>query len=149
VDRKLTVDLAPDAWFLGVESIVFGRTAMGERVTTARLADTIRLHRDGRLILHDAIRLSGEVASVLESVATAGGGAAVATIFHVAPDAESRLDAFRAAVAEAPAEAGASAWDGMLIARLVARDGAALRNTVIAGLAALRAGRALPRVWMC
>ncbi len=149
VDRKLTVDLAPDAWFLGVESIVFGRTAMGERVTSARLADTIQLRRDGRLILHDAIRLSGEVASVLESVATARAGAAVATIFHVAPDAESRLDVFRAAVTDVPAEAGASAWDGMLIARLVARDGAALRKTVIAGLAALRSGRALPRVWMC
>ncbi len=149
VDRALTVDLAPDAWFLGVESIVFGRTAMGERVATARLADTIQLRRDGRLILHDAIRLSGEVAAVLEGVATGRGGAAIATILHVAPDAESRLDAFRAAVAEAPAEVGASAWDGMLIARLVARDGAALRATVIAGLAALRGGRALPRVWMC
>jgi urease accessory protein len=149
VDRMLTVDLAADAWFLGVESVVFGRTAMGERVATARLADTIRLRRDGRLLLHDAIRLSGEVASVLESLATARGGAAMATIFHVAPDAASRLDAFRAAVTTAPAEAGASAWDGMLIARVVARDGAALRTTVVAGLAALRGGRALPRVWQC
>jgi urease accessory protein len=149
LDRVLDVELATDSWFLGVESLVFGRTAMGERVASARLADTIRIRRDGRLILHDAIRLSGEVASVLGSVATARGGAAIATIFHVATDAEARLDAFRAAVADAPAEAGASAWDGMLIARVVARDGTALRATVMAGLAALRGGRALPRVWMC
>jgi urease accessory protein len=85
----------------------------------------------------------------LASRATAGGGAAVATLVHVAPDAEGRLDALRAAWAEAPAEAGASAWNGMLIGRIVARDGAALRATVTAGLAVLRDGRALPRVWMC
>jgi urease accessory protein len=149
LDRVLTVELADDAWFLGVESLVFGRTAMGERVGTARLADTIRVRRAGRLVLHDAIRLAGEVAATLESAAVARGGAAVATIVHVAQDAEARLDALRAAWDDAPAEAGASAWDGMLVGRVVARDGASLRATVTAGLVALRDGRALPRVWLC
>jgi len=37
----------------------------------------------------------------------------------------------------------------MLIGRIVARDGAALRTAVVTALATLRAGRALPRVWMC
>jgi urease accessory protein len=149
LDRVLEVELADDAWFLGVESLVFGRTAMGERVGTARLADTIRVRRGGRLVLHDAIRLSGDVAATLDSVATARGGAAVATIVHVAPDAEARLDSLLAALADAPAEAGASAWDGMLVGRIVARDGACLRATVVAGLNCLRAGRTLPRVWLC
>jgi len=149
LDRALEVDLAEDSWFLGVESLVFGRTAMGERVATARLADTIRVRRGGRLLLHDAIRLTGDVASALGSAATAGGGAGVATLIHVAPDAQARLDAFRAAMAAAPGDAGASAWDGMLVGRIVATDGARLRATVMAGLAALRDGRALPRVWQC
>jgi urease accessory protein len=149
LDRRLEVDLAADAWFLGVECLVFGRTAMGEQVGAARLADTIRIRRDGRLVLHDAIRLSGDVATTLGGAATARGGAAVAIIVHIAADAEARLDAIRAAWDGAPAEAGASAWDGMLVGRIVARDGAALRATVTAGLAALRDGRMLPRVWMC
>jgi urease accessory protein len=153
LDRVLAVDLTADAWFLGVESLVFGRTAMGERVATARLADTIRIRRDRRLLLHDAIRLSGDVAGTLARPATGGGAVAVATLIHVAPDAASRLDTLRAAwegaAAEADAEAGASAWDGMLVGRVVARDGAGLRATVVAGLAALRGGRAMPRVWMC
>jgi urease accessory protein len=149
LDRVLDVEVAADGWFLGIESLVFGRTAMGERVATARLADTIRVRRDGRLLLHDAIRLSGDVASTLAGPATARGAVAIATLVYVAPEADSRLDALRAAWESAPAEAGASAWDGMLLGRIVARDGAALRTTVIAGLAALRAGRALPRVWMC
>jgi urease accessory protein len=149
LDRVLEVELAADAWFLGVESLVFGRTAMGERVGTARLADTIRVRRAGILLLHDAIRLDGAVAGALARPALASGGAAVATLIHVAPDAETRLDALRAGWNEAPAETGASAWNGMLVGRVVATDGARLRATVTAGLAALRGGRALPRVWMC
>jgi urease accessory protein len=147
VDRVLQVDLAPDGWFLGVEMLVFGRRAMGEQVRTARLSDTIRIRRGDELLLHDAIRLHGEVASRLDHQAIAGGARAVATLVHVAPDAEARLDAVRAALA--PFEAGVSAWRGMLLARILAPDGACLRAAVVASLGQLRGGRPLPRVWMC
>jgi len=149
LDRRLEVDIAQDAWFLGAESLVFGRTAMGETLATVRLADTIRIRRAGRLVLREAIRLSGDVADTLARPASAGGGAAVATLVHVAPDAEARLGALRAAWAEAPAETGASAWNGLLLGRIVAADGARLRATLLGGFTALRDGRALPRVWHC
>ncbi len=147
VRRRLSVDLAGDAWFLGVEQLVFGRTAMGEAVRDARLRDLIELRRDGRLLLHDAIRFDGPVQSLLDRRATGGAARGVATLVHAAPDAESRLDALRGALAGY--DAGASAWDGLLVARIVAADGACLRAAVVAGLSALRAGRPLPRVWLC
>jgi urease accessory protein len=147
LDRRLEVDLAEDASFLGVETLIFGRAAMGERVTALRLADTIRVRRAGRLVLHEAVRIDGDAAALLDRPASAGGAVAIATLVHVAPDAESRLESLRAAWAQPPAEAGASAWDGMLFGRVVATDGAQLRSTLLAGLAALRDGRPLPRVW--
>jgi urease accessory protein len=148
--RRLEVDLAPDAWFLGVESLLFGRAAMGETLAYARLRDLIRVRRAGRLLLHDAIRLDGPVAALLARPATAAGAHAVATLVHVAPDAEAALDGLRSAWAEPDGfEAGASAWNGMLLGRVVAKDGACLRRAVVAGLHALRGGRPLPRVWMC
>ena len=147
LDRRLDIDMAADAWFLGVEMLVFGRTAMGERVAQARLRDTISLRRAGRLVLHDAIRLDGDVADMLDRAAIAAGGCATATLVHAAPDAEDRLPALRAAWEDRPA--GASAWNGMLIGRVVAPNGACLRATIVAGLHAMRAGRPLPRVWMC
>jgi urease accessory protein len=148
LDRVLDVRLAEDGWFLGVESLVFGRTAMGETVRDARLRDVIRVRRGGRLLLHDAIRLDGSVAGAMARRAIAAGGAAVATLVHVAPDAAAKLDALRAVWAD-NRDAGASAWDGMLVGRVVARDGACLRRMVVAGLQILRGGRLLPRVWMC
>lgn len=153
LDRRLEVEMAGSAHFLGIETLVFGRAAMGERVRTVRLSDTIRIRRDDKLILHDAIRLRGPCAALLDRSAIGGGCAALATVVLVAPDAPRRLDAVRATLDATPAEAqlqaGASAWDGMLVARLLAHDGAALRAAVIAALSSLRDGRTLPRTWLC
>jgi urease accessory protein len=147
LERRLVVDMAADAWFLGVEMLVFGRAAMGERVVSARLRDLIQVRRGGDLLLHDAIRFDGEVDQIMQRTAIAGGGRAVATLVHVAPDAEARLDTVRAAVTGE--NFGVSAWNGMLIARILADDGAAARRAVVATLAELRDGRPLPRVWLC
>jgi urease accessory protein len=121
---------------------------MGERVITARLRDLIRVRRGGDLLLHDGIRLEGEFDLVLERPSVAGGARAVATLVHVAPDAEAQLDAVRTALADA-AGFGVSAWNGMLIARILAPDGASARRAIVAVLSVLRDGRPLPRVWLC
>jgi urease accessory protein len=145
VRRHLRVEVAADAWFLGVESLVFGRAAKGEMVERAAFRDVIEIRRGGRLLLHDAIRLDGEVAATLQRSAIADGARAVATVVHVAPDAEAALDSVRAA----SPKCNASAWDGMLIVRMLAADSASLRAAVIAVLTVLREGRPLPRVWLC
>ena len=44
-------------------------------------------------------------------------------------------------------EVGISAWNGLVVARLVASDGAALRRDLVAVLTALDAA-ALPRLWL-
>ena len=147
LDRRLEIAIAGDARLLAVESLVFGRKAMGEVVRRGRLRDTIRLVRDGRLLLHDALRLEGDMAAALDHAAVGGGARAAATVLRVAPGVGAVLDAARAALSIAGVEAGASCRDGMLIARVLAPDGAALRHAVVALLAVLRDGAALPRIW--
>jgi urease accessory protein len=150
LDRRLNIDLADDSSFVGIESLVVGRSAMGERVRSLRLTDTLRLRRAGRLVLHDQIRLDGEIETTLRSRATLGGNRAVATIIFAGPAAtEAVLPPLRAALAETPAEAGASAFDGVVAARIVASEQAILRTAVVAALGVLRDGRPLPRVWTC
>lgn len=154
LDRRLTVDLAPGARFLGVESLIFGRQAMGESVQHLHLADRIILRRAGRLILHDATRLAGDIGPLMGRAATLADARGMATILFVGPEGEmeERLAALRAAfqpglMPDAPVEAAASAWRGLVLARVLARDGAALRQAVIAALDILRGGASLPRVW--
>ena len=147
LDRRLEVELAEDACFLGIETLVFGRAAMGETVQHAWLRDRIRIRRGGTLVLNDAIRMDGEVARVLQRTAITGGASAAATIWFIARDAEARLDAVRAILPDE--EAAASAWNGMLVTRLLADNAAALRLSAAAVLHVLRDGRPLPRVWLC
>ena len=145
--RRLLIDVAADGWFLGVESLVFGRAAMGEIVHTAVIDDLIELRHAGTLLLHDRTRLRGPVAQLLQRPATGAGARAVATLLHVAPNAATHLEDLRAALA--PYDAGASFVDGLLLARIVAPDSAVLRTAVITGLNVVRDGRKLPRVWLC
>jgi urease accessory protein len=158
LDRRLLVDLAADAWFLGVESLIFGRAAMGEAVEAASVHDLIQVRRAGRLLLRDVIRLDGEVAAALQRPAIAAGARAVATLVHVAPDAEGAVGPLRHALCPPlpprgrggqSVQCGVSAWDGMLVVRIVAAGGASLRSAVVAALQTLRANRPLPRVWLC
>jgi urease accessory protein len=68
----------------------------------------------------------------------------MATILFVCAEPERWLDALRAIVGE---NGGVSAWDGKLVARIVAGDGSGLRATLIPALAALRDGATLPISW--
>lgn len=141
LDRELRVEMAADATFVCVESLLFGRAAMGEQVRRGTLRDRVTIRRDGRLLFHDTIRLRGDMAADLDRAAIGGGARALATVLYVAPDAAGRLDAVRGA------GVAASCWNGMLIGRILAPDGQMLRRDVIAVLSALRDGRTLPRSW--
>jgi urease accessory protein len=152
VDRTLSVDLAPGARFLGVESLIFGRQAMGETVAEISLRDRIIIRRGGKLILQDATRLEGTVGTLMGRAGTFADARAMATIVFASPEAEALLTPLRARLGtgllpDAMMEAGVSAWNGLVLVRLLARNGAGLRAAVIAALDILRGGAALPRVW--
>lgn len=142
--RRLEADLAPDATLLAVEAVIFGRTAMGERLERFDLTDHWRVRVDGRLVYADALRLAGAGERVLDRPALLCGARAMASIVLVSPRAEGLLAPVRALM---PESGGASVVaPGVLSARMVARDGAALRRVLPAILECLR-GAALPKVW--
>ena len=145
--RRLEVDIAGDAELLLVESLVFGRLAMGETAIDASLADSWRVRRDGKLVFADETRLD-HAAAALDRIAVGAGARAVATIVAAAPDAEARLAELRAALeAESEGvEAGASFFDGLIVARLVSPSPARLREAIIASILALGGGEP-PRLW--
>jgi urease accessory protein len=136
VVRALEAEVAPDAQLTICEAIVFGRTAMDERVRSGLWRDRWKIRRSGRLVFADALMLDGGVDGILARLAVARGGLAVATIVQVAPDAETRIDAMRASFSQ-EIEAGASAFDGMLVGRLIAPDGFTLRRALLGALAAI------------
>lgn len=144
--RSLAVEMAGDATLLLVESLVFGRLAMGEVFATGALRDRWRIRRDGALAFAEDLRIGDDVAALMRRPALGGGAQGAATLLLVAPDAEARLAAVREVLATAPCPGGASAWNGLLLARLLSPSPAPMRAAIMQVLAALR-GRAAPRVW--
>lgn len=144
--RSLDLAMPSDAGVTLVESIVFGRVAMGERVGAGTFRDRWRVRRDGRLIFAEDVRLEGGIDTMLARKAVAGGARAAATFLHVSPQAEGRTDEVRAMLADCSSERGASAFDGMLVARFLASDPHALRTDLARFLGRFR-GQAVPRSW--
>jgi len=147
--RSLVADIAVDARLLAVEAVVFGRTARGESVIEGCIDDALMLRRDGRPVWADRLHLDGSVAATLRRPAIAAGARAVATILLAAPDSAERLGGVRDVLGRIAGRAGASAWDGILVVRLLAPDGATLRHDMMLLLECLRDGAPLPRVWSC
>ena len=147
LSRRLEVEMAADARLLAAEMLVFGRAAMGEAVTRLSLRDHWRIRRDGRLIWADSLRLDLPGAGAAGR-ATLAGRRAMATLVLVAPGAEAHLDRLRDILAQASGvEAGASAFNGLVLVRMIAENAHDLRKALMAALEQL-GGLALPRVWM-
>ena len=144
--RTLRVDMAANARLMLCESVVFGRLAMGEQCHMGAFRDRWRIFRDGRLIFADDVRLDLAPAALLDRPAIGAGARALASLLFVAPDAESRLDDCRAALAEVDCDAGASAMNGFLVVRMASLSPEILRGAILRLFSRLL-GRALPRVW--
>jgi urease accessory protein len=143
LSRSLEVDLADGATFTAAEAVLIGRTAMGEIAPTASFSDRWRIRRDGRLLHAESTRLGGTQVE-RDGLSLFNGALAFATILHVAPDAERRLDAVRDLL---PDSAGASVVGERLVVRVLAPNGLALRRAIAPTIALLSRAGALPRLW--
>jgi urease accessory protein len=134
--RTIDIDLASGASLLAAEAIVFGRAAMGETVADGSLFDRWRVRVEGALVFAETIRLDGAIAQRLAETAIAKEGAAVDTVAAV-----------RAMQPSFAGEVGVSTWNGLAVARLVARDCSALRHDLACVLTAC-SNAPLPRLWL-
>jgi urease accessory protein len=144
--RRLDVDMAGDATLLVFEATVFGRTAYDEVVASGLYEDRWRIRRAGTLAYADTIRLAGPIAAQMGRPSVANGARAMATLLYVAPDAAARIDEARALLEGARCEAGAGAWNGLLVVRWLAHDIETLRHEAARVMTGF-GGRPLPRVW--
>lgn len=139
VNRRFEADLTGAAQLLFVEPVVYGRAAMGERLTGASFRDDITLRRDGALLFRDTTRLTGNIDAQLARPAVAGGARAMALLLYAAPEAEAQL-----APARRCSPHVSLIREGLLAARLLAADAFELRRTLVPLLALFTD---LPRSW--
>jgi len=146
LERRLEVEMSGEAALIFAETLVFGRLAMGESRIDATLRDSWRVRRDGRLVFADETRIE-HAGAALARKATGAGARALSTIVASAPNIEARLPDLRAALeaTRSGVESGASAFDGLIVARLLAASADRLRAALVASIVAL--GGRKPRLW--
>lgn len=152
LNRRTEARLYGEARLLAVESLVLGRSAMGERFRSGAINDQWRVWRDGRLVWADGLHLSGDIDGLAALPWGLGDATALSTLVYVGPDAETLLPLARDLTDGGTG--GATLVNGILLLRLLAADAAALRGRVSAALCALRAATfglppRLPAVWTC
>src|SRR6201990_2131228 len=146
VSRRIDIDLAEGASLLLCEIVVFGRSAMGERMEQGAFVDRWRVRRGGRLVFAETVRLQDDVGRKLDRRAVANGGVAIGTALIV-PGDEALVERVREIASSFGGEAAISAWNGFAMARFCAQDAACLRADMMTVLR--RASPApLPRLWL-
>lgn len=103
--RRFDIDLDATASLLLCEIVVFGRTAMGERMEQGEFVDRWRLRRGGKLVFAETVRLDGNIGAKLARSAVAKGGAAIGTALIV-PGDEALIERIREASESSPARLG-------------------------------------------
>ncbi len=145
LDRRLLVEMEPDATLLMVEPLVFGRAAMGETLTDIRLRDRIEIRRVRAPLFLDAMRFAGDLHAHLAKPHIADGAGAMALVVFACRSAEGQLDTVRQML---PDTAGATLiQDDLLVIRMLAENSFALRRALMPVLRQLN-NNTLPRCWM-
>jgi urease accessory protein len=146
LERRLDVETSGEAEFIMAETLIFGRLAMGETRIDASVRDSWRVRRDGQLVFADETRID-HAGATLDRKAVGAGARALATIVASSPNIETRLPDLRAALdaAGSGVESGASAFDRLIVARLLAASFDQLRPALVASIIAL--GGRKPRLW--
>ncbi|MBA5777072.1 urease accessory protein UreD [Stappia sp. F7233] len=149
--REAVAHLEGSARLLSIEAVIAGRSAMGETVRSGEIRDGWRIYRDGELIFADCTGLEGDIAAKIGRWNRRSGCRAFASIIYAGEDSSAKCAAIRPftgpATSDAATMSGCTDLGGIMLARLIAPDGLALRRQLVRCLAALAGRTYLPRVW--
>jgi len=159
VHRRLSADIAKNGSLLALESLVFGRTAMGEKTEIGCVKDTWRMFYDGRLVFADGLSLDGDIQASLSSPALLNGAIASATLVYVGDDVEEVGHTLSPLMGDMKSFAGFSIQGPVLVMRLLATESDFMRKDIAHICAKIlscldrdkefKDADILPRVWSC
>lgn len=151
--RTMDVQLAERSEVLLLESLVFGRQAMGETIEQLRVRDHWRIFRGGELLHAEALRLDMNAQADARKSCMLHHYSAISTILFVSNAREEQLNLIADRVRSitdcqsGTLRLGASVLPSRLVVRVLATDSYQLRKFLIPCLQVLNNGRPVPAVW--
>ena len=144
--RRIEVDLDETSECLILESLVFGRHAMGEMLQQCHFTDSWRIRKSGRLMHAEALSLTDDITRSLGAAAGAAGAQMSATLVYVGPRLEQIEADIRKILSQLGSRVTLSVWQGRLVLRLLAAATITGKADLSHILNSIR-GQHVPRVW--
>ena len=144
--RTIEIDLDASSECLVLESIVFGRHAMGEILANCYFTDRWRICRDGHLVHAEALRLDDDVSGLLGASAGAAGAQMATTCVYVGPHLEQVKANIEPILSALQTRAALSVWQDRLVLRLLASQAMTGKADLLRIIMAMRCQQ-VPRVW--
>lgn len=144
--RRIEVDMDHDSECLILESLVFGRHAMGETLNNCAFTDRWWIRSAGRLVHAEALRLDRDINRCLFNCAAADGAQMMAVAVYVGPRAAQIYADMSSALDNVASRTAISTWNGKVVMRMLAQDTMAGKHDLRHFLTAL-SGVQVPRVW--
>ncbi len=144
LNRQSDFDIASSSSALIVESLLFGRLAMGERHLFGSLKDQITLRIDDETVFKDVTFFDGDISAQLDRPAIMAGARATALVLYSSKNAGKTLGNIREFL---NATSGASlVQEQLIVARLIADTGKDLRQMLVPIIREL-ASNDVPKSW--
>lgn len=144
--RRFNVDVSSKATLLMVEATVFGRIASGEAMGSGFYRDDWRVRRDGHLLFAESIRMDGRLGDTIAKPAVMNGARSSGLLLYVDKSAEDCCVPLREALQGRPGVHGISAWNGMLVLRVLAEGLSDVHDILQRAIGSLTRSP-LPRTW--
>ena len=160
LNRRLSIDMTSSSRLLAVEQIIFGRTAMGERVENGSLEDHWDIKIDGKAAYSDHLSLGPAIGEQLSDPTMADGALSMASLVYAGPEAIDHLPVMQQTAARMDEidgiEAAATCLGPVCLLRALGTDAFKLRREIRSLLNIFQrrllrlpdqAPDPLPRVW--
>ena len=128
--RRTALSVASGGRMLAGEVLMFGRTAMGERLMQGFVHDAWRVRYDGRLVWADSLHLDGDLSVPFSSPVGFADARAAGMVLYVADDAPRWLEMARDLLGrerEDGLRGGATAFERVLLLRWLGAEPRAVR----------------------
>ena len=146
IDRNIRVDMAATSDVVFLETIIFGRQAMGEIVQNGEFTDNWRFYRDGTLFHSEVVSLRSDISQLLKECAGGNGTTSLSTIIVAGKKAEYKKNKVMPLVDRFKSTFGISYWVEKLVVRMLNSDPSILRKEINVLLQELLE-QPLPQVW--
>ena len=145
--RRINIDLDTKSNFLGIETIIFGRKAMGEIVQKGTLDDAWQIFKNGKLIYSDFNRITGNIHKKLTSAIVMKGNNILCNIVFTGKKIKEYKRKILIYLYKTKYLAGVSLVNGVLLIKMLAKDISEVRMFINKLINILDDNFNLPKIW--